>query len=121
MTSPLRDALRQRLTEAMRARDRRTVSAMRTVLAALENAEAVPEAPHAGPVASSEHVAGAATGPGAGDAPRRDLSSDDERLVVAREVAELRSSAAALGEAGQRERSAELALAADTVEAVLEG
>ena len=121
MTSPLRDALRARLTSAMRARDRQTAGAMRSVLAALENAEAVPVTAHDGPAAMSEHVAGGSAGLGAGEASRRSLSPDDERAVVGREVAELRSSSAALAAAGQHERAAELVRMAQSVEDVLEG
>ena len=40
--SPLRDRLRAALLAARRARDAETVSTLRTALAALENAEAVP-------------------------------------------------------------------------------
>ncbi|GAA2743136.1 hypothetical protein GCM10009868_15730 [Terrabacter aerolatus] len=38
----LRSALRSRLTTAMRERDRTAVSVLRTAVAAIENAEAVP-------------------------------------------------------------------------------
>ncbi len=118
MVSSLRVALRNRLTAAMRARDRQTVGAMRNVLAALENAEAVPVT-HGTPMPTSEHVAGAADGLGAGEAPRRSLTPDDEREVVEREVAEMRSSSAALAAAGEHERSSELVRLAETVEDVL--
>ncbi|MBB3045528.1 hypothetical protein [Nocardioides soli] len=121
MTSPLRVALRDRLTAAMRAHDRQTAGAMRSILAALENAEAVPVTAHDAPVATSEHIAGASTGLGAAEAARRVLSPDDERAVVEREIAELRSSAAALATAGQHERSTELVRIAETVEAVVPG
>jgi uncharacterized protein YqeY len=122
MTSPLRVALRNRLTAAMRARDRQTAGAMRTVLAALENAESVTVASTGtSPAARSEHIAGAAIGVGAGEATRRVLSPEDERALVEREIAELRSSAAALAEAGRDERSAELVRLAHTAEDVLKG
>jgi hypothetical protein len=105
----------------MRARDRQTAEALRSVIAALENVEAVPTASHRSPVVMSEHVAGAAVGVGVGEASRLVLSPDDERALVAREVAELRSASATLAEAGRHERSAELAKAADTVEELLKG
>lgn len=121
MPSPLRVALRNRLAAAMRARDRQTAGAMRSALAALDNAEAVPVTSHGTSVATSEHVAGAAVGLGVGEAPRRLLSPDDERALVEREVAELRSSSAALAEAGRHERSSELIRIAETLEEVLKG
>ena len=120
MTSPLRAALRERLKVAMRARDRQTAEAMRSVLSALDNAEAVPVTPP-GSVAMSEYVAGAPVGLGASEGPRRVLSSDEERALVAREVAELRSSAATLAGAGRYDRSSELVAMAAIVEAVLDG
>lgn len=120
MTSPLRVALRNRLKAAMRAGDRQTAGAMRNVLAALENAEAVPTTSPGSPVATSEHIAGGATGLGAGDAARRSLSPEDERAVVDSEVSELRSSSEALAAAGQHERSAELVRLAETIEHTLE-
>jgi hypothetical protein len=85
----------------------------------LDNAEAVPVTPP-GSVAMSEYVAGAAVGLGAGEVPRRVLSSDEERALVAREVADLRSSAATLAGAGRHDRSAKLVGMAAIVEAVLE-
>jgi hypothetical protein len=119
MTSPLRAALRDRLTSAMRARDRQTATVLRNVLAALENAEAAPVAAHGTSAAMSEHVAGGTLGVGTGDVPRRLLSHDDERELLAREIAELRSSAATLAEVGRHERSAELARMAESVEELL--
>jgi uncharacterized protein len=121
MTSPLRTALRSRLKAAMRAGDRQTAGAMRSVLAALENAEAVPGTSQATSLTQSEHVAGAALGLGAAEAPRRVLFAADERALVEREVAELRQSAALFAEAGKDERRLELLEVAAAVEAVLEG
>jgi uncharacterized protein len=118
--SPLRTRLRGRLTAAMRGRDRVAASALRSVVSALENAEAV--VVPSGPVtATSEHVAGASVGLASAEAPRRQLSEADEREVVAREVAELHDAAAAYDEAGAGERADELRRAAAIVTAVLEG
>lgn len=105
----------------MSARDRQGAALIRIVLAALENAEAVPVAPSGTSAAPSEHVAGAAGGLGAGEAPRRTLGPHDERALVEREIAELRSSAATLAEMGQHERAAELLRAAEIVEEAAAG
>lgn len=121
MTSPLRVAFRDRLTAAMRARDRQTTLAMRSILAALENAEALPVTSLRTIVANSEHVAGAAVGLRAGEAARRLLSADDERALVEREVAELRSASATLAAVDQHERARELIQIAEIVEEVLNG
>lgn len=121
MISPLRAALRDRLNAAMRVRDRQTMGAIRSVLAALENAEAVPVEERGTAEATSDQVAGTAAGLGAGEAHRRVLSPDEERALIEREIAELRASSAELAAVGHPERSAELLRAAEIVEGALEG
>lgn len=74
MTSPLRDALRSRLLRARRDRDAAAVSALRTAIAAVENAEAVPIP-----------AAGSAT-----EVDRRVLTAEEERRLVGAEAADLR-------------------------------
>jgi uncharacterized protein YqeY len=59
----LRTALRLGLTTAMKSRDRDALAALRTAIAAIDNAEAVP-APDAAPAATSAHIAGARSGLG---------------------------------------------------------
>lgn len=81
--SPLRTRLRTALLEARRARDAETVSTLRTALAALENAEAVPTEATAGALED------APLGVGAAEAARRVLSDDDERAVLDAEIASL--------------------------------
>lgn len=83
--SPLRTRLRSALLEARRARDSTTVSTVRTVLAALENAEAVPlaSAPAAGAIEESVR------GVGEADAPRRVLTDDEELAILEAEIASL--------------------------------
>lgn len=105
----------------MRTGDRQTTGALRSVLAALENAEAVPQVADDSQTSTSAYVAGAAAGLGAGDAPRRLLSPADERALIEREIADLRSSAAVLADAGQHERSSSLIQAAATLEEALTG
>jgi uncharacterized protein YqeY len=65
----LRVRLQSELTDAMRARDARRTSVLRSTLSAIANAEAV-EVPA---VVTATEV------------PRRDLSEDDIRAIVARE------------------------------------
>ena len=93
MSSPLRVALRSRLTAAMRDRDRQTTAVLRSAVAEIENAEAVPVAdlPTAttSALTTSAEVAGSALGVGASEAPRRDLDAAAERAVVLAEVAAL--------------------------------
>jgi hypothetical protein len=66
--------LRRALREAMRARGMVAVSALRSALAAIANAEAVPVRDGGAPSSSSPHVAAAAASPGAAEAQRRDLT-----------------------------------------------
>jgi uncharacterized protein YqeY len=84
----MRDNLRSDLTAALKARDRVAVAALRSALAAIDNAEAVPVDNLPGSVASSEHVAGAAVGLGAAEAERRHLTDADLRSIVENEVLE---------------------------------
>ncbi|WP_278255357.1 GatB/YqeY domain-containing protein [Nocardioides convexus] len=64
------ERLRADLTAAMRRRDRAAVSTLRSVLATIANAEAVPVADT--PAATEGPVAGAVVGLGAAEAPRRE-------------------------------------------------
>lgn len=88
----LTERLRADLTAALRRRDRPTVSTLRSVLATIANAEAVPADEVT--VGDEGPVAGAVTGLGAAEAPRRDLSEDDVRALVARDRDELLAAAA---------------------------
>lgn len=85
----MRATLRADLTTALKARDPVAVAALRSALAAIENAEAVPldRGAGGGPV-GNEHVAGAALGVGAAEAERRHLTDADLRAIVEREVRE---------------------------------
>ena len=82
--SPLRSRLRSALLDARRARDAETVSTIRTALAALENAEAVPAHGRA-----SGALEEAPVGVGATEAARLVLTDADERAVLDAEIASL--------------------------------
>jgi uncharacterized protein YqeY len=85
--SPLRTRLRTALLDARRTRDAEAVSTLRTALAALENAEAVPAAARAGALEDSP------AGVGATEAERRVLSEADEVAVLDAEIASLEEAA----------------------------
>lgn len=89
--SALRTTLRSALLDARRARDAAATSTVRTVLAALENAEAVPvaSAPAAGAIEDSVR------GVGESDAPRRVLSDADELAILEAEIDSLVEAVAA--------------------------
>jgi len=85
----IRTSLRDDLKAALKSRDRVAVTALRSALAAIENAEAVPvDRPAGATAATSEHVAGAVGGLGAAEAERRHLTDADLRSIVEGEVRE---------------------------------
>ncbi|WP_342672922.1 hypothetical protein [Sporichthya polymorpha] len=71
----------------MKTKQPEVVSALRTTLAAIDNAEAVAPADGVGP-AGSEHVAGAQHGVGSTEATRRALTTVDLEAIVAAQVAD---------------------------------
>lgn len=83
----LRTTLRRDLTAAMKARDADAVAALRTAIAAIDNAEAV-VAPQAAPAATSAHIAGARAGLGAAEAARRQLTADELQAILRDQIAE---------------------------------
>jgi uncharacterized protein len=112
----LPDRLRAALADALRRRDRIAVSALRSALSAISNAEAVAPGPPA-PGAASVHIAGARAGLGAGEAGRRRLSPADMSRIVAGEISERRAAADAYERQGQPERAASLRREADILAA----
>lgn len=83
----LRSRLRADLTSAIKARQRDAVSALRTVIAAIDNAEAV-EAPASQTEPTDEHIAGARAGVGSTEVPRRVLCLADALGLVQAEISE---------------------------------
>jgi uncharacterized protein YqeY len=107
----LRAALRQGLTQAMKAREADTVAALRVAIAAIDNAEAVaPPAESAGNSAgaTSAHIAGARSGLGAGEAAPRTLDGDQARAILAGLLAEQASEADRYDAHGQPEAARRL-------------
>ena len=76
--------LRGHLTAALKARDDVTVAALRSALAAVENAGAVEV--QASSVEGTKHVAGATAGVGSSDIDRRVLTEDDVRAVLRSQI-----------------------------------
>ena len=114
MSTDLRALLQSALLPAMRAGDKDTVAVVRSALAAIANAEAVP-ATSTTPVGEGP-VAGAAIGLGSTEAPRRELTADEVREVVEHERQERvqaaeESEAGGLGEYAARLRTQAAALA----------
>lgn len=118
-TVPLRQALRDALPGAMKARDTPARNAIRSALAAIENAEAVGVEATGPTLASSEHVAGAVLGVGAAEAARVDL--DDERIleIVSTERDERLAAAAEYRANGRPEQASDLEAEAAALDAFL--
>ncbi|MEO3851054.1 hypothetical protein ABGB09_26115 [Streptomyces sp. B8F3] len=114
----LRSLMRADLRAAMKERRREVVSALRTALAAIDNAEAV-EAPDTPADQGSEHVAGARAGVGAAEAARRVLSADDVRALLRTQITERRTEAGGYETAGQGEAASRLRREADALAAYL--
>ncbi|MHA6624823.1 GatB/YqeY domain-containing protein [Pseudonocardia sichuanensis] len=106
----MRAEMRADLTAALKARDRVAAAALRSVLAAIENAEAVPADPRPASAPGSAHVAGAANGPGAAEARRRHLTDADVRSIVEAEVRERASAAEEYERLGRDEHAGRLRL-----------
>jgi uncharacterized protein len=130
--------MRRGLTAAMKARDKRAVAALRSTLAAIDNAEAVDvtQVPPAGggrpvseavpPVrggrpAGEGRIAGAALGVGAAEAERRTLTAAEMEAIVRREVAERQTAAQAYERAGQAPHAEGLRAEAELLGAYLDG
>jgi uncharacterized protein len=101
----LRVRMRQALPEAMRARDKAAVSALRATLAALDNAEAVPADAAALHGLALEQ---APVGVGVTEAARRELSDRDVAGIVRAEATERLDTAAQLTAPAHAERAARL-------------
>jgi uncharacterized protein len=117
----IRARLRRALGQAMRARDVTAVSALRSALSAIGNAEAVD--PGSGrPVGSgSEYFAGAAPGLGAGEAERRGLTEEEAIAIVRAEADEREAAAREYERGGRAEAAASLRRGAECLRAALPG
>jgi uncharacterized protein len=111
----VRARLRLALRDALKAQDAAAVSALRSVLSAIGNAEAVTREDTAAAGASSAHIAGTVAGLGAGEADRRVLSPADVARILRAEVGERLAAADAYERAGQQARAGQLR---DEVEAL---
>lgn len=101
----VRQRLRAALPAAMKSRDQAAVAALRSALAAIDNAEAADAAPApTGP--GTADFAGTVAGLGAGEVPRRVVTESDAVAVVRAEIAERLAAAAGYDAAGRPEQAA---------------
>ena len=118
----IKQRLRAALRAAMKARDPIATSALRSALAAIANAEAVPPEPSTGPPrpAGDAHVAGSVAGLGAAEAERRLLTPADVTAIVAAEAAGRRAAAAQYEASGNGDRAARLRHEAAVIESAVD-
>jgi uncharacterized protein YqeY len=121
----LRAALRHGLTTALKARDTDAMAALRTAIAAIDNAQAVPAAalnPLAAlnPPAASAHVAAARRGVGSTEAARRQLSGSELRDILRDQIAEHDREADRYDALGQADAAQRLRRQARTLRAYLQ-
>lgn len=114
-----RARLRAALPTAMKARERETVAAIRSALAAIDNAEAVDADAVGLRAVDGEHIAGTVGGLGAGEVARASLAEEQARAVVIREISERRDAAADYDRLGQPDEAARLRAGADALDALL--
>jgi uncharacterized protein YqeY len=111
----MRTTLRRDLTAALKARDRVAVAALRSAIAALENAEAVPTDQATDTTAGNEHVAGAPVGLGVTEADRQDLTESDVRAILAAEVRDRTTAADEYDGLGRPDQAARLRAEAEVL------
>jgi len=118
-SSPLRSAMRDALTVAMKDRNRLATSALRSALAAIDNAEAVdvslapPEQPGV--------IAGGVVGLGAGEVARRTITDDDVRTILRDAITEREAAAAQYEELRRQDDAVRLRTEVAVLAALLDG
>ena len=115
-----RQRLQLALHEALRARDTAATSALRSALAAIDNAGAVPAAPAPAAGAGGPHFAGAAAGLGAGEAERRSLTEAEAEQIVRAEAAERQAAARDYDQTGHADQAARLRREAHVLMSVID-
>ena len=112
----LRARLRAALSEAMKRRDAIATSALRSALAAIDNAEAV-GLTHAPAPSPSGTIAGAIGGLCAAEVPRRELGGDELAAILDAEINQRRVAADDYARRGAHDRAARLRAEADALAA----
>jgi uncharacterized protein YqeY len=118
-SASVRERLRAALPPALKARDAVAVAALRSALAAIDNAEAVEGAPAPRPAAGDARIAGTVGGLGAAEVERRSLTGAQMDAIVRAEVAEREAAARAYERAGRHERAERLRAEAGVLSALL--
>jgi uncharacterized protein YqeY len=112
----LRVRLRRDLTAAVKARRREEVGTIRTLIAAIDNAEAAGIRFPTRPTSSgSEDIAGSVSGIGSGDAPRRELDAEDLGEILDAEIADRREHEAQYESVGRPDAAARMRVQAELI------
>jgi uncharacterized protein YqeY len=115
----VRERLRAALPAALKSRDAAAVAALRSALAAIDNAEAPEATPSPPPGAGDAPIAGAVVGLGAAEVERRSLSDAQMAAIVRAEVAEREAAARAYERADRPDRAERLRAEAGVLSALL--
>jgi uncharacterized protein len=114
----LRQRLRDGLTAAIKSRDRVAVSALRSTLAAIDNAEAVDRPSSLDRDLSLGRMP---TGVGAAEVARRDLTQSQVEQIVRAELADRRAAALTYEQAGKSAHADRLRSESDVISLYVEG
>lgn len=104
----MRSRMRRDLTAALKARDETVVAALKSALAAIDNAEAVNDDRALPRDSGSEHIAGATSGAGSSDVPRRILSEANMNAIVRGQLEERYEAAELYEKLGREDRATRL-------------
>jgi len=115
-SADVRERLRRDLVRAIKARDSAAVSALRSALAAIENAEAVDPRPAPPPGVDPSPIAGSVAGLRAAEVPRRDLTAAEVEEIVRREMTERLEAADEYLRLGRDEQAGRLREEADVLD-----
>jgi uncharacterized protein YqeY len=118
--TPTRQRLQLALREALRARDTIAVSALRTVLSAIDNASAVPVESTPAAATGGPHFVGAVSGLGAAEAERHTLTEPEVEQIVRTEVAERQAAAHSYDQAGHPDQAERLRREASVLMSVIQ-
>lgn len=111
--------LRSALRAAMKSKDPVAAAALRSALAAIANAEAVPQEDRA--AAASQHIAGGTAGLASAEAERRTLTPEDAARIIENEICERQTAARQYETADHPERAARLRREAEVIRSAIQG
>lgn len=101
----MRTSMRADLTAAIKTKDRVASTALRSALAAIDNAEAQPVDHLMDSATDNDYVAGAVSGLGGTEIQRRHLSEEHVRAIVESEIAERSAAAHGYERSGHDDRA----------------